>query len=99
MLMSFSEALLRIKLGHKMTRKSWHGFADKNWNAKTRKFVYLVKGSEFEVNRPPLNAMYEMGTVIKYRPHIDLADGEGTCGVWSASNEDILAEDWEILDE
>ena len=62
-------------------------------------FIYLVPGSEFEVNRPPLNAIYAMGTKVKYRPHIDFKDGKGTCGVWSPSNEDILAEDWVVIYE
>ena len=87
--MNFSEALDLIKQGKKLTRTNWNGKG---------MFVYLVAGSEFEVNRAPLNAMYEMGTKIKYRPHIDLKAADGTCGVWSISNADALAEDWEIVE-
>ncbi len=79
--MNFSEALEHIKKGH---------------NGKGM-FVYLVSGSEFTVNREPLNKIYEEGTIIKYRPHIDLKAADGTCGVWSISNNDALADDWEIL--
>ena len=45
-------------------------------------FVYLVHGSEFEVNRAPLNAVFKMGEKIIYRPHIDMkyADGYVVCG-------------------
>ena len=87
--MNFSQALELIKQGKKLTRKGWNG---------NEMFVYLVHGSEFEVNRAPLNAIYEMGTKIKYRPHIDLKAADGTCGVWSTSNIDALAEDWEVLE-
>lgn len=87
--MNFSEALDKIKEGKKLTRKNWNGKG---------MFVYLVHGSEFEVNRAPLNAIYKLGTKIKYRPHIDLKAADGTCGVWSISNNDVLAEDWEVLE-
>lgn len=97
--MNFGQALQFIKDGHKLTRKAWHGFANKDWNPKSRKFIYLVHGSEFEVNRAPLNELFSPGTKIKYRPHIDMGDREGFCGVWSVSNEDVLADDWEIIDE
>ena len=86
--MNFSEALDLIKQGKKLTRVNWNGKG---------MFAYLVHGSEFEVNRAPLNAMFEMGTKIKYRPHIDLKAADGTCGVWSISNNDALAEDWEVV--
>lgn len=87
--MNFSQALELIKQGKKLTRTSW--------SSDCCRFVYLVHGSEFEVNRAPLNAIYEMGTKIKYRPHIDLK-AHGTCGVWTISPDDVLAEDWEILE-
>lgn len=88
--MNFSEALQLIKQGKKLTRTGWNGRG---------MFVYLVHGSEFEVNRAPLNAMFEMGAKIKYRPHLDLKAADGTCGVWSISNSDALAEDWKIVGE
>lgn len=87
--MNFSQALELIKKGKKLTRTGWNG---------ANMFVYLVHGSEFEVNRAPLNAIYEMGTKIKYRPHIDLKAADGTCGVWSISNNDALADDWIIVE-
>lgn len=97
--MNFSQALELIKEGKKLARTGWNGFARKDWNAESRMFVYLVHGSEFIVNRPPLNAMYAEGTKITYRPHVDMKAPDGTCGVWTPSNSDILADDWiEIVD-
>jgi hypothetical protein len=87
--MNFSEALILIKQGKKLARLGWNG---KNM------FVYLVHGSEFEVNRAPLNAIYQMGTKIKYRPHIDLKAADDTCGVWHPSDSDLMAEDWEVIE-
>ena len=61
-------------------------------------FAYMVDGSKFTVNRPPLNAIYPVGTEVTYRPHLDLKAADGTCGVWSISNNDALAEDWEVVE-
>lgn len=87
--MNFSEALNLIKTGHKLARTGWNGKG---------MFVYLVQGSEFTVNRKPLNEIFEEGTVVKYRPHIDLKAIDGTCGVWSPNNSDVLADDWECVE-
>lgn len=93
--MNFSEALELIKQGKKLTRWGWNG---NKLDESKPMFVYLVHGSEFVVNRPPLNAMYEEGTKISYRPHIDLKAADGTCGVWSISNNDALADDWAVVE-
>jgi len=87
--MNFSEALELIKQGKKLTRTGWNG---------QNMFVYLVPGSQFIVNRHPLLGIYPDGTEINYRPHIDLKAADGTCGVWSISNNDALSEDWRVLE-
>lgn len=87
--MYFGAALDYMRAGAKLTRTGWNGKG---------MFVYLVQGSEFEVNRAPLNTIFEDGTKIKYRPHIDLKAADGTCGVWSPNNTDILAGDWEVVE-
>lgn len=86
--LSFSDALVYLKLGHKVARKGWNG---KNM------FVFLVQGSEFKVNRPPLLGIYPEGTEITYQPHIDMKTVTGSIVPWLASQSDMLAEDWEIL--
>ena len=87
--MNFSEALEELKNGKKLTRKNWNGKG---------MFAYMVDGSKFTVNRHPLNAIYPVGTEVTYRPHLDLKAADGTCGVWSISNNDALAEDWEVVE-
>lgn len=87
--MNFSEALELIKQRKKLARTGWNGKGI---------FIYLVDGSEFEVNRASLNKIYPEGTKIKYRPHLDLRAPDGTCGVWTPSNSDLLMEDWEIIE-
>jgi hypothetical protein len=85
--LSFSEALSFLKDGHKLTRAGWNG---------KDQFLYLVSGSTFAVNRPPLLGIYPEGTKINYRSHIDIRTVDGSCVPWVASQTDLLADDWEI---
>ena len=83
--MNFSDALQLIKEGNLLTRTGWNG---KNM------FVFLVQGSKFIVNRAPLTNIFEDGTEIQYRPHIDMRYADGTIGVWLASMGDLMSDDW-----
>ena len=85
--MNFSDALKRIKLGERLFRKGWNG---------QNMFVYLVEGSDFEVNRKPLLGIYPRGKVITYLPHIDIVTATGACVPWLASQTDLLADDWAV---
>jgi hypothetical protein len=90
MFISFSEALHQIKEGKKVARK--------NWNGKDM-FLFLVPGSTFQVNRPPLLGVYPVGTTINYRPHIDMRTADGEVVPWVASQSDLLENDWFIVEE
>lgn len=81
--MDFSKALQLLKEGKKLQRSGW----------KTNCFVFLVSGSEFKVNRAPLNEFFDHETIIEYQPHIDVCIGNRV-SVWDAQTMDILAEDW-----
>ena len=83
---TFSEALSGIKNGELWARTGWNGKS---------MFVFLVNGSTFEVNRPPLNVIFSEGTVIDYRAHIDMKTADGSIVTWVASQTDLLADDWE----
>jgi hypothetical protein len=83
--MDFGQALAALKDGKRVTRAGWNGKGQ---------FLYLVPGSTFEVNRPPLLGIYPEGTEIRYLPHIDLRTADGSCAPWSATGTDLLADDW-----
>jgi len=87
--LSFGEALALLHEGKKLARR--------NWNGKDM-FVFLVEGSEFEVNRAPLNKIYDEGTKVTYRPHMDLKAVDGTIGIWTVSQNDIFNNDWFVVD-
>ncbi len=84
--LSFSEALDRVKNGANISRASW----DKET------FIFLVPGSNFTVNRPPLDEIFREGTKINYSPHIDIYK-DRKVGVWIPTQEDLLADDYQVV--
>ncbi len=81
----FSTALELLKSGKKVARQNWNGKG---------MFLFLVQGSTFKVNRPPLLGIYEEGTTINYRSHIDMKTANGEIVPWIASQSDLLEDDW-----
>lgn len=86
--MNFGSALEALKSGMKVSRHGWNGKG---------MFLFLVSGSTFQVNRPPLLGIYPEGTTIEYCPHIDMRTADGKIVPWLASQTDVLAEDWELV--
>lgn len=86
--MNFSWALDALKHGKKVARSGWNGKG---------LFVFLVPGSTFLVNRPPLLGIYPEGTTIKYRAHLDIKSADGQIVPWAPSQTDVLADDWEVV--
>ena len=87
--MNFGFALDAVKQGQKVARDGWNG---------KDMFIFLVPGSVFKVNRPPLLGIYPEGTEINYHPHIDMKTVNGDIVPWIASQDDMLAEDWWPVD-
>ena len=86
--MNFGKAIEELELGNKVARKGWNGKG---------MFLFLVRGSTFTVNRPPLLGIYPEGKEINYLPHIDMKTATGEIVPWLASQTDMLAKDWEVL--
>ena len=87
--MTFGLAVEALKLGKKVSRAGWNGKG---------MFLFLVAGSTFKVNRAPLLGIYPEGTEINYCPHIDMRTADGKIVPWLASQTDVLADDWTIVD-
>ena len=88
-LLNFGDALMLLKSGQKVARLGWNGKG---------MFLFLVPGSVFKVNRLPLLGIYPEGTEINYCPHIDMRTADGKIVPWLASQTDVLAEDWVIVE-
>lgn len=84
----FGQALKELKGGNKVARAGWNGKG---------MFLFLVPGSQFQVNRPPLLGIYPEGTTINYHAHIDMKTAQDTVVPWLASQTDVLAEDWFVV--
>ena len=85
----FAVALCDLKLGRKVARAGWNGKG---------MFIFLVPGSTFKVNRPPLLGIYPEGTEIKYHAHVDMKTADGQVVPWLASQTDLLANDWSVVE-
>lgn len=87
--MTFGDAIAALKAGHKVCRAGWNGKG---------MFLFLVPGSSFQVNRPPLLGIYPEGTTINYHAHVDMKTAQGDVVPWLCSQTDMLAEDWQVID-
>lgn len=84
----YRTTLKMLQLGYKLAREGWNGKG---------MFIFLVNGSTFEVNRPPLLGIFPEGTMITYQPHIDMYTADGTVVPWLCSQSDMLAQDWVVV--
>lgn len=87
--LTFGDALHMLKLGKRVARSGWNGKG---------MFLFLVQGSTFQVNRPPLLGIYPEGTSVNYCPHIDMKTADDKVVPWLASQTDVIAEDWVVLE-
>lgn len=87
--LSFGLAIDALKQGLRVARHGWNGKG---------MFLFLVPGSVFKVSRAPLLGIYPEGTEINYHSHIDMRTASGEIIPWLASQTDMLADDWHIVD-
>lgn len=87
--MDFGDAIRALKEGKKVSRAGWNGKG---------MFIFLVPGSMFKVNRPPLLGIYEENTEINYHAHIDMKTADGYVVPWFATQSDMLSKDWAVVE-
>jgi hypothetical protein len=87
--MNFGLAIEAMKKGKKVARTGWNGKG---------MFLFLVQGSTFKVNRPPLLSIYPEGTEINYHAHVDMKTADNKIVPWLCSQTDMLADDWVVVD-
>jgi putative NADPH-quinone reductase len=98
--LTFGQALEALKAGKKVSRVGWNG--KDMWIALTTGSeipLYEARSGAVKVRAEELNTSTNMVMQIKILPHIDMksATGEMVIG-WLASQTDMLAEDWCVLD-
>lgn len=88
--MHFGDAIEALKKGHKVARSGWKG---KNM------WLILVPGSKGV--RPVAGTPYSKAGItqeVNIEPHIDMFTAQGNMQPgWLASQADMLAEDWQVV--
>ena len=93
--MDFGTALLALKQGYKVARKGWNGKGMWLILVPGQKAVQLKEGTPYHAALGPVET--------EILPHIDMwtVNAEGRRAMlpgWLASQSDMLAEDWEIVE-
>lgn len=93
---NFGEAIRNLKLGKKVARKGWNGKG---------MFLILEPGSIVPIEniKNTVEKEYFSSTdkqIVTVCPHIDMKAADGSLVIgWLASQTDMLADDWVIVDE
>lgn len=90
--MNFGNAIEAAKQGKKITRRGWNG-----------KGMWVIYRSGYPegipCNKNTADAVgIPEGTLFKVRPYLQMKCVDDTFQMWLASQSDILAEDWEIVE-
>lgn len=85
--MNFGEVLELVKTGSKIARKGWNGKG---------MFVYYIPAASYKACTE--NARKEFGDMVPYEAYLAIKNVKGTISTWVPSINDVLAEDWEVID-
>lgn len=86
--MDFSQALIAVRSGGKISREGWNGEG---------MYVVLQKGypEGIAINKNTAEATGEPeGTMMSFLPYLMMMTADGAFVPWVVSQTDLLAEDW-----
>ena len=87
--MNFGHAIDALKVGNKVARAGWNGKG---------MFLIYVPGTPNITPREGTPYASAVSGSVNIEPHIDLKNAAGDMQPgWNASQPDMLAEDWEIV--
>jgi hypothetical protein len=87
--MDFGYALNALKEGAQVTRSGWNGKG---------MFLFLFKGTTLPRNKQQMGWLEVNGLLGVVLPYIVMVTVEGDLVPWLASQTDLLADDWSILE-
>lgn len=90
--LSFGHAIKALKMGERVSRNGWNG---KNM------FLYYVEENKYPVERNAKSAVagHFPNNMVPYRAYIAMLTAQNDVVPWVASQSDILADDWYIVDK
>lgn len=88
--LGFSEALVALKAGQKIARSGWNGKG---------MFLYYVPENKYPAARNTLNTLDGLfeDNLVPYAAYIAMKTAQDNVIPWLASQTDVLAEDWCVL--
>ncbi len=89
--MDFGQAVKELKAGNVVSREGWNGKG---------MFLYYVPANKYPMSRNPLETMKGLfpDDMVPYQAYIAMKTVDNTVVPWLASQTDILAEDWGIIE-
>lgn len=87
--MTFGHALEALKTGRRIARAGWNGKG---------MFAYYVPAASYPVQTGAAKAHFGEGSMVPYNAYLALKTVDDTVSTWVPSVNDVLSEDWEILD-
>lgn len=88
----------KLTFGHALAlaKKPGTRLARQGWNGKGM-FIYYVPGGSYPAQTEA--ARYAFGEMVPYGPYLAMKTAQGNVVPWLASQTDILADDWMILQD
>lgn len=85
---NFGEAIKALKSGKKVQRKGWNGKG---------MFIYYVPENKYPYVTEIGKSISDKDGNVYYNAYLAIKNVDNTVSTWVASINDILAEDWTIL--
>lgn len=86
---SFEWALMHLKNGAKIQRKGWNGKG---------MFIYYVPKGAYKPCTKIAESLANKDGLVEYGAYIAIKTVQGNVIPWLASQADMLAEDWEVVE-
>lgn len=87
--MNFGKALEELKAGKKVARKGWNGKG---------MFLYYVPANRYNAITEPAKEIMGSDGKVEYGAYIAMYTAQKNVVPWLASQTDMLAEDWEVVE-
>lgn len=89
--MNFGEAIEALKAGKLVSRDGWNGKG---------MFLYYVPANSYPASRNTLNTMAGVfkDDMVPYTAYIAMKTAQDNVVPWLASQTDVLAEDWGVIE-
>lgn len=100
--LSFGHAVVALKEGHRVARSGWNGKGMFLYYVPANKYPAQTKVAKmyWAERQPPLGDNEDRGPIlVPYGAYIAMKTAQENVVPWLASQTDVLADDWQVLEE